>query len=225
MNKPQERYNFIIDFDSTFVTVEVLDELARVALSDDPDQKKKVEEIEKITRLGMDGEMAFDESLRKRLSVLCARKEHVEKMKETIRKKVSPSFLKNKSFFEKNGEMIYIISGGFKEIIIPTAQDFGIDESHVFANEFIFDEKGKIIGVDKNNFLSQENGKVKQIEALSLSEKTYIVGDGFTDYQIKAAGLAEKFVAFCENVFRPKVAERADLIVYSWDEFLEKEKI
>src|SRR5258707_1873358 len=38
----------VIDFDSTFVKVEALDELARIALSDAPDAAKRVSEIEAI---------------------------------------------------------------------------------------------------------------------------------------------------------------------------------
>ena len=45
----------VFDFDSTVVAVEGLDELARIALADDPDRERTVEAIEAITRDGMSG--------------------------------------------------------------------------------------------------------------------------------------------------------------------------
>ncbi len=47
-----------------------------------------------------------------------------------------------------------------------------------------------------------------------------MIGDGYTDYEIKAAGLANKFYAFTENVERDQVTEKADHITPSFDEFL-----
>jgi D-3-phosphoglycerate dehydrogenase / 2-oxoglutarate reductase len=47
-----------------------------------------------------------------------------------------------------------------------------------------------------------------------------VIGDGYTDYEIKASGLANKFYAFTENVHRPKVASQADHVAPSLDEIL-----
>ena len=56
----------ILDFDSTIVAAEGLDEIARLALADDPDRESKVLAIEGITRDGMEGRIGIDESLRRR---------------------------------------------------------------------------------------------------------------------------------------------------------------
>jgi D-3-phosphoglycerate dehydrogenase len=47
-----------------------------------------------------------------------------------------------------------------------------------------------------------------------------VIGDGYTDYEIKASGLANKFYAFTENVSRPSVTAQADHIAPSLDEIL-----
>ena len=60
----------IIDFDSTFVTVESLDELAHIVLKDNPESTQRLETIRAITRAGMEGSIPFDESLSKRLKLL-----------------------------------------------------------------------------------------------------------------------------------------------------------
>ena len=48
-----EPTTLILDFDSTIVAAEGLDEIARLALADDPDRDAKVLAIEGITRYGM----------------------------------------------------------------------------------------------------------------------------------------------------------------------------
>ncbi|HPW63926.1 MAG TPA: phosphoglycerate dehydrogenase, partial [Cyclobacteriaceae bacterium] len=53
----------------------------------------------------------------------------------------------------------------------------------------------------------------------------YVIGDGYTDYEIKHAGLANKFFAFTENVEREKVLSKADHVAPSLDEFLYLNKL
>lgn len=46
---------FIIDFDSTFIRLESLDELADIALKEHPNKNNILAEIRNITRQGMEG--------------------------------------------------------------------------------------------------------------------------------------------------------------------------
>jgi D-3-phosphoglycerate dehydrogenase len=115
---------------------------------------------------------------------------------------------------------IRIVSSGFKEFIVPIVSDFGIDEANVFANTFTFDEEGWITGYDETNYLSQEKGKVKLLSELQLPGEVYVLGDGYTDYEIREAGLANKFFAFTENVERDLVISLADHKSASLEEFL-----
>jgi D-3-phosphoglycerate dehydrogenase len=50
-----------------------------------------------------------------------------------------------RAFFKQNAHNIYIISNGFKEIIIPIVQEYGIKPEQVLANTFKFDHEGNII--------------------------------------------------------------------------------
>jgi D-3-phosphoglycerate dehydrogenase / 2-oxoglutarate reductase len=216
----QDHIIFIIDFDSTFVQVETLDELAFVALSGNPDQEKIVENISAITKLGMEGKIPFDESLKRRITLLAANKKHVEKLVRRLGKKVSHSIRRNKPFFQKHGKRIIILSGGFQEIVAPIVKPFGIPEKNVHANEFTYDKKGNITGYNKNNKLAKERGKIELIRSLGLKGDVFVLGDGHTDYQLKEAGLAHKFFAFTENVSREGVVQKADHVTPSFDEFL-----
>lgn len=211
---------FIIDFDSTFVRIEGLEKLAEIALAENPHKEEILIKIKNITEKGMQGELSFDKSLQQRLSLFSADADDIKKLINVLRKNITPSILRNREFFKKYKDHIYIISGGFAEYILPIFKPFGIDRIRILANEFIFDKNKKIIGFNKKNLLSQKNGKIKQIKALKLQGKVYIIGDGFTDYQIKKEGLADKFFVFHENVKRDKVAEKADYLLPNFDEFL-----
>lgn len=103
---------------------------------------------------------------------------------------------------------------------MPLVKDFGISENHILANNFTHDKIGKILGFDQSNPLSQTNGKVKAVTALKLRGKTYVIGDGITDYQIVEQGKADSFFAFVENVHRKGVASKADKIIKNFDELL-----
>lgn len=216
----ENKKHFIIDFDSTFTQVEALDILGEISLSNDKDKDKKLREVGDLTNLGMKGEISFRKSLEKRLELLEAHQHHLDPLVENLRQKVSSSFVRNKEFFSEFHEYIYIISNGFKEFIVPIVKEYGIKEKNVFANTFEFDGEGKIIGFDDQNILSSNNGKVEQLKKLKLQGDVYVIGDGYTDYEIKAAGLANKFYAFTENVERENVLAKADHITPSLDEFL-----
>ncbi|MCM4158714.1 phosphoglycerate dehydrogenase [Antarcticibacterium flavum] len=212
--------HFVIDFDSTFTKVEALDVLGEISLQNDVEKKRKLKEIEDLTDLGMKGEISFRESLEKRLALLEARKHHLEPLIESLKEKVSISFVRNREFFREHSENIYIVSNGFREFIVPIVEEYGVRGENVFANSFEFNEEGKITGFDASNVLSSNNGKVEKLKELKLQGDVYVIGDGYTDYEIKASGLANKFYAFTENVEREKVLAKADHITPSLDEFL-----
>ena len=48
-----------------------------------------------------------------------------------------------------------------------------------------------------------------------------LIGDGFTDYEMKSVGSADKFFAFTENIKRKEVIENADYEIQNFDEFLQ----
>ncbi len=216
----KNKRNYVIDFDSTFTQVEALDVLGEISLAEKKDREKRLANLKDLTDRGMGGNLSFRDSLRQRLDLLEARRHHLDPLIENLKKKISTSFMRNPDFFEENREDIYIISNGFKEFIVPIVRELGLKEENVYANTFEFDEEGRITGFDKDNVLSSNNGKVEQLKSLDLKGDVYVIGDGYTDYEIKAAGLANKFYAFTENVERGNVLKNADHITPSLDEFL-----
>ena len=211
---------YVIDFDSTFTKVEGLDELANIALTGSPNRERVVQQIRELTEKGMNGEMSFAEGLRARIELLQANRQHLESLVDLLRTKVSDSFQRNRAFFQEYTDQIYIVSSGFKEFIVPIVTELGVKAENVYANTFEFDAEGNITGCDQTNLLSQDKGKVKLLKSLQLAGDVCVIGDGYTDYELREAGLANRFYAFTENVERPKVTAVADHVVPSLDEFL-----
>jgi D-3-phosphoglycerate dehydrogenase / 2-oxoglutarate reductase len=220
-NKPV----YIIDFDSTFTQVEGLDILAEISLRGRNDKAERLKKIKNITNQGMEGESELRKSLDDRLALIEANRYHLDLLVKRLKKKISKSFRRNEAFLKENSEQILIISNGFKEFIQPIVEPFGIPSKNIFANEFLYDKKGNITGLDTKSFLSANNGKAQQIKALGLKGPVYVIGDGYTDFEIKKLGLADKFFAFTENVNRKAVTSNADHITPSLDEFLYKQKL
>ena len=84
----------------------------------------------------------------------------------------------------------------------------------------LYNSFGDIIGIDQKNVMSKNQGKVKQVELLKLNGEIHVIGDGYTDYEIKLAGAATHFFAFKENIERKNVCELSDYILSRFDDYL-----
>ena len=210
----------IIDFDSTFITEESLDELAKYKFRDQPDSQTILNKIKSLTNAGMNGDIPFKQSLDERMEVLNLNRSDINSVSKILSECVTPSFTKNKSFFIENNNKIMILSGGFKELIVPIVDDFGILSSNVFANDFIYNSSEQITGINQDNIMSKNGGKVKQSKLLSIHGTVHVIGDGYTDYEIKLDGPATHFFAFTENVERKNICELADLTLSNFDDYI-----
>ncbi len=211
---------YIIDFDSTFTQVEALDELARISLKKHPDRELIYQKIEDYTNMAMEGKLSFGESLAERVKLLEANEDHLKQLIRRLKKKVSSSFSRNANFFKEHADEVLIVSGGFKEFIIPVVSQYHIKKENIYANTFITDKDGKIIDYDHKNPLCEEGGKVKLMQQMNLEGNLYGIGDGYSDFQLRESGLIKKFYAFTENISRESIVLKADHVTPSFDEFL-----
>lgn len=216
---------YVFDFDSTLTRVEALDILAEISLANNPEKDQIIEQIQDITNKGIDGDISFTESLESRIKLLDAKKSDLSELIRRLRRQVSKSIEENKEFFETYADDIYVISCGFKEFIDPIVKDYNIPSERVFANTFSFDEKENIVGFDTGNVLSQHNGKIDCLKNLDLPGEVQVIGDGYSDYVMREAGIADKFFAYTENVSREKAVDNADHITPNLDEFLYLNKL
>jgi D-3-phosphoglycerate dehydrogenase len=210
----------ILDFDSTIVSVEGLDELARIALADDPERERKVQTIEGITRDGMDGRIGIDESLTRRLAILRIHRKHVEAVVKLLRRHLSPSFRRHRQALRRNAERVHVVSSGFREYVAPICEELGVPAENIHTNSFLWGGDGVAKGFDRTSPLARPGGKAVVVAGLRLAGRVVAVGDGATDLEIRDRGAAHEFVAYCENVEREGVTARADRTVRSLDELL-----
>ena len=215
--------NYVIDFDSTIITCESLDELAAIALRGRADRASALLQLQNLTNLGMAGKLAFDESLQKRLELFAPTDKHIHELVTKLGNCITPSFWDNRDWLKANADRIYVISGGFEECIIPIIEELGLRADHVLANAFTTDGRGTATGHDTSRHLSKAGGKIAQVRALALSGPVIAIGDGYTDYEIRKSGEADAFWYFAENIERDAVMPHADKVLYSFDEVVQSD--
>ena len=211
-----KKINLIFDFDSTFIQLETIEILAEFALSNNKNKTIILNKIKDITNLAMLGKLSFNKALSKRISMLNLEQNHIKSTSDFIIKKISKSFVSNIDFFKNNSNNIYIVSGGFKNIIHSTVKQFNIIKSNIYANDFIH-ENNKIT-INSKNPLSMDNGKsmiIKNIDGFNI-----IVGDGYTDYEVKKNGFADIFIQYIENINRKELNDKADFIAGNFNEII-----
>ena len=208
---------FIFDFDSTFIQTESMEVLAEIVLANHPEKQKILDTITRITEQTMAGRYSFHESLIERLALLKINKTHLDAAINQLKSQITPSFLRHLNFFVEHCDQIYIFSGGFIELLWPILKDFHLKRENVYANSFIFDYEGNVLGFDKTNFMAHDQGKVKQLQTLKLPGDIIVIGDGYPSYEMKAAKLAHSFFAFTENIERKTVIDQADAVLPDLD--------
>jgi D-3-phosphoglycerate dehydrogenase / 2-oxoglutarate reductase len=215
--------SFVIDFDSTLVEVETLDVLADIVLQGRRDAEEIAREIAALTDAAMAGQLEFGEALVRRLRLLEPTRAQVAEAAERLRRRITASFLRERARLAALAQDVWILSGGFEEVVAPVAADLGIPADHVLANRLVWDDDGRARGVDPAVPVSRSGGKADAVRALGLRGRVVVVGDGWTDYEVRQAGAAAAFCAFVENVRRERVVEVADAVANTIGEVLDAE--
>ncbi|KAG8226792.1 hypothetical protein J437_LFUL002838 [Ladona fulva] len=138
---------------------------------------------------------------------------------------------------------VYLISGGFRSLILPAAKELSIPPENVYANRLKFYFDGEYAGFDEEQPTSRSGGKGIVIEKLKKQygyQRLVLIGDGATD--LEACPPADAFIdikflnpkyiffsldanfaqtkdyGFGGNVIRPKVQKEAHWFVTSFSE-------
>ena len=202
---------FCFDVDSTFCQDESIDEIATFLGVGD--------QVAALTARAMGGTVLFQDALRDRLAVMKPSLADIDRFLASHPPLISAGIPELLHTLKSQGKEVFLVSGGFRQIIHPLAQSLDIPVSHVFANTILFDETdGSYAGFDPQEFPSRSGGKA---EAVVHIKKTWglktiaMVGDGATDAEAKREGGADVFIKYGGTVFRQAVAERADWTVMS----------
>ena len=191
----------VMDVDGSLILEEVIDLLGREA--------GREEEISQITSQAMRGELDFESSLRKRVSLLEGLPISVfDKVFNTIH--LSPNAQEFVSILQKNGILVGLVSGGFTPIVDRLAKSLGI--SHLSANQLeVKDDHltGKLVGQIISPQVKKETLEQWRRELQLPRERTVAIGDGANDLlMLKSAGLG---IAFCaKEVLKKEIPNHVD---------------
>ena len=191
----------VMDVDGTLILEEVIDLLGR--------EVGREEEISQITSRAMRGELDFESSLRKRVSLLEGLPISVfEKVFNSIH--LTPNAQEFISILQKNGILVGLVSGGFTQIVERLAKS--LDIAYFSANQLEVKDgflTGKLVGQIINPEVKKATLE-KWTEELKLSkERTIAIGDGANDLlMLKSAGLG---IAFCaKEVLKKEIPNHVD---------------
>lgn len=211
---------YFFDFDNTFIRTETLDILADIALAGHPEADRIRAAIAAETEAAMAGKADYHTSLQQRLAMLPLTRAHIHQAQARLPRLINPSIAQHQSFFTQHAEHIYIVSGGFAELIIPTVAPFGIPATQVLANRLHYDYADNVCGLDADCPLAHSGGKSKTIAALNHPGTRILIGDGYTDYEAKRDGAVSQFFAYTESITRPEVTTLADAVLPDMEAFL-----
>lgn len=178
----------VFDMDSTLIQGEVIDEMAALC--------GKKDEVSALTKRAMEGEMDFQESILRRVSLLkgLTRKD-LDYVYSEI--KFSPGAERLIKVLKRLGYRVAIISGGFTYFVERLKNELGIHYAYANALELDGDTvTGRLTGLivdgrrkaDLLELLAQQEGV--------LLDQVIAIGDGANDLQmLKKAGLGIAFNA------------------------------
>jgi phosphoserine phosphatase len=188
------------DVDSTLVTIEGIDVLAR----GNPD-------VTKLTDAAMNGEVPLDQVYAARLNMIKPTRADIEALAQQYLESVTPGAKETIGALRKNGISVHLVTAGIAQAIAPLAAHLGVRNVHAVSLKF--DDAGNYAGFDQRSFLTRSGGKelvVRDVRARSHGRAAF-VGDGASDLEAKPA--VDLFVGFGGVVVRDRVKENADVFV------------
>ena len=191
----------VMDVDGTLILEEMIDLLGREA--------GREEEISQITSRAMRGELDFESSLSKRVSLLEGLPVSVfDKVFDSIH--LTSNAQEFISILQKNGILVGLVSGGFTPIVETLAKSLGI--AYFSANQLEVKDgllTGKLIGQIISPEIKKETLEKWRKELQLPRERTVAIGDGANDLlMLKSAGLG---IAFCaQEVLKKEIPNHVD---------------
>lgn len=192
------------DVDSTLVTIEGIDVLARGDSA-----------IAKLTERAMNGEISVDEVYARRLDLIRPKRIDVEALGRQYPVSLVEGAEEAVEALRNAGVQVHLVTAGIFQAMQPLAARLEIPDRALHAVALRFDDAGNYVDFDRTSPLTRPRGKevvVRDVRARTKGKAAF-VGDGATDLEAKAA--VDLFIGFGGVHVRPRVKENAD--VYATD--------
>lgn len=188
------------DLDSTLVTVEGIDELARMNGTDT--------EVRRLTEQAMNGEIPFADIFFRRLDIIRPTMSNLLAVGELYIKCVTPGAVALLGVLRRRNIRVYVVSGGYNPAVRMVTRHLGIPDDDVFANELTFDTRGCYAGVNRDIPLWRNDGKTILLRTIRASHAGRIayVGDSYGDWE--AGKTVDTFIGYTGVVRRPALVRR-----------------
>ncbi|KJE89325.1 phosphoserine phosphatase [Capsaspora owczarzaki ATCC 30864] len=204
----------VFDVDSTLIQEEGIDVLA--------DFCGVGKQVAELTSQAMGGAVPFQVALKQRLDLIKPSAQNIHDCLQQHPPHLTSGVKELVEMLKACGVDVYVVTGGFRQMIAPVIDELEIAADHVFANQILFEnETGSYAGFDDKALTSQSGGKGKAVALIKAKHEnavTIMVGDGITD--LEARPPADMFIGFGGNVRRQAVQERADWFVTSFSEVI-----
>jgi phosphoserine phosphatase len=166
---------------------------------------EKEEQIWRITKQGIRGEINWEEGLRKRVSALKGTSfEDAKRIGENL--EIMPGAKELCSSLKRAGWRMIAVSGGFSIITDRLKAELGLDK--IFCNELIF-ENGKLAGLKMNVTSDKAAAVIPSIKEWRIRRSdTVVVVDGANDLSL--FDVAGYTIGFCPV---EKVKEKSDTVL------------
>ncbi|RCV39173.1 hypothetical protein SETIT_8G202200v2 [Setaria italica] len=205
------------DVDSTVIQDEGIDELA--------DFCGAGKAVAEWTAKAMTGTVPFEEALAARLSLIKPSLSQIEECLVKRPPRISPGMADLVKKLKANNTDVFLVSGGFRQMIKPVASELGIPAENIIANQVLFGTSGEYAGFDPTEPTSRSGGKAQAVQQIkqNYGYKTVImIGDGATDLEARQPGGADLFICYAGVQLREPVAAEADWVVSDFEELITK---
>ncbi|KAI7746182.1 hypothetical protein M8C21_016260 [Ambrosia artemisiifolia] len=175
------------------------------------------------TARAMGGSVPFEEALAARLDLFKPSSSTVQDFLEKRPPRLSPGIMELVQKLKESGKAVYLISGGFRQMINPVASILGVPIENIFANQLLFDNSGEFAGFDVNEPTSRSGGKPSAVELIRKVHgyKTVVmIGDGATDLEARKPGCADLFICYGGVQLREAVSAKADWLVFNFKDLI-----
>ncbi|KAF5190748.1 Phosphoserine phosphatase protein, partial [Thalictrum thalictroides] len=203
------------DVDSTVCIDEGIDEFAEFCGAG--------KAVAEWTARAMGGSVPFEEALAARLSLFNPSLSQLQEFLVKRPPRISPGIDQLITKLKANNTDVYLVSGGFRQMIQPVALLLGIEVENIYANQLLFGSSGEFVGFDKNEPTSRSGGKATAVQQLRKAheyKRMVMIGDGATDLEARKPGGADLFICYAGVQLRDAVAAKADWLVFNFNHLI-----